>query len=238
MHKQSHCPQSFLFLLSPLSSFLCFSLLFTLQCTCPAFWLPPSGLPLFAGLVPHAFPSPLTCSNGCHERHMPLRCLFMCVCLHVCTNLERMWPSSGTGGEERRRENEQGGRVYAFSLSSLIINVSQVRKIASCSSCSISPSSSPPLAFLSLIHSVVSPPPSCVGYFTLSISISPQTQSSGWWCYGRRNANVQATSIQSRYPPWLSSWPVVWSGLVTVCCHNNREMSNPVQNLVLLSVKM
>lgn len=141
--------------------------LFTLQCKCPPFstsrhphWLPPSGPPLFAGHVPDTFSNPSTCSNGCHEHHMPLRCLFMCVRLHVCTNLEHMWPSSGAGGEERRRENEQGGRVYAFSLSLLIINVSQVRKIASCSFCSITPSSSPPLAFLSLIHAVVSPPPS------------------------------------------------------------------------------
>ncbi len=99
------------------------------------------------------------------------------MCLYVCTHLKCMRPSFCTGGEERRRENEQGGRVYAFSPSLLIINVSQVCKIASRSLCSILPSSSPPLAFLSLVHSVFFPPPLWRGLpHPLHLNLSPNTR--------------------------------------------------------------
>lgn len=99
-------------------------------------------------------------------------------------------------------ENEQGGRVYAFSPSLLIINVSQVHKIASCSFHSILPSSSlslrgspssRPICLLPL-------PPLVLGY--LSISVSLHTHYS---CHRRDSSKAnalwrvkQAKSIQRR----------------------------------------
>lgn len=145
--------------------------------------------------------------------------------------------------EKRQEENEQGERerVYAFSQSLLIINVSQVCKIALRSLCSILPSSSLPLAFLSLVHSVFSLLPRGVGYLTLSISIFPQSGVAV--CFtGRRNANIltvnRATSIQPGCPSWLcvpdqkcgQSW---WQ-----CAAITTEaMSSTRWNLVPLSVK-
>lgn len=79
--------------------------------------------------------------------------------------------------EERRRENEQRGRVYVFSPSLLIINVSQVCKIASRSSLLnppffLSPSGFPLFLFtLSSLHL-----PHGVGYLTpLNLNLSPNT---------------------------------------------------------------
>lgn len=141
---------------------------------------------------------------------MPLRFFVcVCVCLHVCTHLECMWPSLCAGGEERRRENEHGGRVYAFSPSLLIINVSQVRKIASRSFCSILPSSSPFSGFpfshslcllsTSLVLWATSPSP--------SQSFSKHSAQGGhakeeMWIYLR---GKWATRVQPTCPPWLCS---------------------------------
>lgn len=102
--------------------------------------------PVFVGLVPDTFPGPLTCSTSCHQHHTPLpRLPGAYVCAYVLSVFLQ---------EERENERREG--VYAFSPSLSIINVSQVRKIASCS---IPLSSSPPLAFCSLHHSVFVPPP-------------------------------------------------------------------------------
>lgn len=114
--------------------------------------------------------------------HAPLH--IMSVTCHLVRFCVCVWLFSAEGeSEAKRKENEQGGRVYAFSPSLLIINVSQVCKIASRSLCSILPSSSLPLAFLSLLHSVFFLHlPRGVGYLTLSISIFLKTQCSLWCC--------------------------------------------------------
>lgn len=178
-----------------------------------------------------------------HATSLGLVCV--CVCHYVSTQLECMWPLLYAGGEERRRENEQGGRVYAFSPSLLIINVSQVCKIARRSLCSILPSSSPPSGFpfsrslcllsTSLVARATSPSPS---------QSSPKHNAQSGVAArfkGRQNANIQETGNKrpaKMHTMTPSSWPTVWAALVTVCCHNNREMSSSQQNLVPLSVKM
>lgn len=68
-------------------------------------------------------------------------------------------------------EKEQGGRVYAFSPSLLIINVSQVCKIARRSLSCLSPSGFP----FSLFHSSSLLFPDGMDYHSISISLSPQT---------------------------------------------------------------
>lgn len=96
--------------------------------------------------------NPLTCFTSCYRRHMlPLRT----VCGQVSVRI-----SSVTIFRRRRawkkdeREWTRRGEFTHVALSLLIINVSQVCKIASRSSRSIFPSSLLPLAFLSLVHSV------------------------------------------------------------------------------------
>lgn len=131
---------------------------------CPSFLPSPPLLPVFVG--PDTFPGPLTCSTSCHEHHAPLPLL---PGAYMCAHVLSFFFFFSAGGEK----NEQGERVYAFSPSLSIINVSQVRKIASCSSRSVLSSSSPPLASLSLHHSVFLPPPQWFGLphplrFTLS----------------------------------------------------------------------
>lgn len=145
----------------------------------------PSGLSLFAALLcptpspPARRRAPLGVTSVARFFAVSLRECSCCVCTSRGprdVSLFLFFFFFLAQEVEEGGENEQGGRVYAFSPSLLIINVSQVHKIASCSFHSILPSSSLSLrgSPSSLPICLLPTPPSHCG-LPLHLNLSPNT---------------------------------------------------------------